>query len=207
MNIFSGGALGEIFHFGPGHHAVHQRFHYHQPVRGAHIFPALDRMHKEGEAGRRKENQITRIFTLFLAALQGSMMTFAITKVEGAGGVSAVVNPSFFFFVTTVLTLCAGTMFVMWLGEQITEKAWATVFRSSSLPVSWTDCPAPLWKWSTRESRRNGFLYGFGDFCRRDYHHGVGGVAGNGPSAKFRCYTPNARSATSFTAVRPAICR
>ena len=91
-------------------------------VRGAHIFPALDRMHKEGESGRRKENQITRIFALFLAVLQGAMMTFAITKVEGAGGVSAVVNPSFMFFVTTVLTLAAGTMFVMWLGEQITEK-------------------------------------------------------------------------------------
>ena len=91
-------------------------------VRGAHIFPALDRMHKEGESGRRKENQITRIFALFLAVLQGSMMTFAITRVEGAGGVSAVVNPSFMFFVTTVLTLAAGTMCVMWLGEQITEK-------------------------------------------------------------------------------------
>lgn len=91
-------------------------------VRGAHIFPALDRMHKEGESGRRKENQITRIFALFLAILQGSMMTFAISRVEGAGGVSAVINPSFMFFVVTVLTLAAGTMFVMWLGEQITEK-------------------------------------------------------------------------------------
>ena len=49
-------------------------------------------------------------------------MTFAITKVEGAGGMSAVVNPSAWFFITTVLTLAAGTMFVMWLGEQITEK-------------------------------------------------------------------------------------
>lgn len=49
-------------------------------------------------------------------------MTFAISRVEGAGGVSAVVNPSVMFFVITVLTLAAGTMFVMWLGEQITEK-------------------------------------------------------------------------------------
>jgi len=91
-------------------------------VRGAHIFPALDRMHKEGESGRRKENQITRIFALFLALLQGGMMTFAISRVTGAGGVPAVVNPNFLFFLTTLVTLSAGTMFVMWLGEQITEK-------------------------------------------------------------------------------------
>lgn len=122
MNIFSGGALGKFSILALGIMPYINASIIISLVRGAHIFPALDRMHKEGEAGRRKENQITRIFTLFLAALQGAMMTFAITKVEGAGGVTAVVNPSFFFFITTVLTLCAGTMFVMWLGEQITEK-------------------------------------------------------------------------------------
>ena len=130
MNIFSGGALGRfsILALGRFSSLALGIMPYINAsiimglVRGAHIFPALDRMHKEGESGRRKENQITRIFALFLAILQGAMMTFAITKVEGAGGISAVVNPSFMFFVTTVLTLAAGTMFVMWLGEQITEK-------------------------------------------------------------------------------------
>ena len=122
MNIFSGGALGRFSILALGIMPYINASIIMGLVRGAHIFPALDRMHKEGESGRRKENQITRIFALFLAILQGAMMTFAITKVEGAGGISAVVNPSFMFLVTTVLTLAAGTMFVMWLGEQITEK-------------------------------------------------------------------------------------
>ena len=122
MNIFSGGALGKFSILALGIMPYINASIIMGLVRGAHIFPALDRMHKEGESGRRKENQITRIFALFLAVLQGAMMTFAITKVEGAGGMSAVVNPSAWFFITTVLTLAAGTMFVMWLGEQITEK-------------------------------------------------------------------------------------
>lgn len=122
MNIFSGGALGKFSILALGIMPYINASIIMGLVRGAHIFPALDRMHKEGESGRRKENQITRIFALFLALLQGSMMTFAITRIEGAGGVPAVVNPSAIFFITTVLTLAAGTMFVMWLGEQITEK-------------------------------------------------------------------------------------
>ena len=101
MNIFSGGALGKFSILALGIMPYINASIIMGLVRGAHIFPALDRMHKEGESGRRKENQITRIFALFLAVLQGAMMTFAIT---------------------TVLTLAAGTMFVMWLGEQITEK-------------------------------------------------------------------------------------
>ena len=122
MNIFSGGALGRFSILALGIMPYINASIIMGLVRGAHIFPALDRMHKEGESGRRKENQITRIFALFLALLQGGMMTFAISRVEGAGGVPAVVNPSFLFFATTLLTLAAGTMFVMWLGEQITEK-------------------------------------------------------------------------------------
>ena len=122
MNIFSGGALGRFSILALGIMPYINASIIMGLVRGAHIFPALDRMHKEGESGRRKENQITRIFALFLALLQGGMMTFAITRVEGAGGVPAVVDPSALFFATTLVTLAAGTMFVMWLGEQITEK-------------------------------------------------------------------------------------
>lgn len=122
MNIFSGGALGRFSILALGIMPYINASIIMGLVRGAHIFPALDRMHKEGESGRRKENQITRIFALFLALLQGGMMTFAISRVTGAGGVPAVVNPNFLFFLTTLITLAAGTMFVMWLGEQITEK-------------------------------------------------------------------------------------
>ena len=122
MNIFSGGALGRFSILALGIMPYINASIIMGLVRGAHIFPALDRMHKEGESGRRKENQITRIFALFLALLQGGMMTFAISRVTGAGGVPAVVNPNALFFITTLVTLAAGTMFVMWLGEQITEK-------------------------------------------------------------------------------------
>ena len=122
MNIFSGGALGRFSILALGIMPYINASIIMGLVRGAHIFPALDRMHKEGESGRRKENQITRIFALFLALLQGGMMTFAISRVQGSDGVSAVINPSFGFFITTLVTLAAGTMFVMWLGEQITEK-------------------------------------------------------------------------------------
>ena len=122
MNIFSGGALGRFSILALGIMPYINASIIMGLVRGAHIFPALDRMHKEGESGRRKENQITRIFALFLALLQGGMMTFAISRVTGAGGIPAVVEPNFWFFATTLLTLAAGTMFVMWLGEQITEK-------------------------------------------------------------------------------------
>jgi len=122
MNIFSGGALGRFSILALGIMPYINASIIMGLVRGAHIFPALDRMHKEGESGRRKENQITRIFALFLALLQGGMMTFAISRVTGAGDVPAVVNPNFLFFATTLVTLAAGTMFVMWLGEQITEK-------------------------------------------------------------------------------------
>ncbi len=122
MNIFSGGALGRFSILALGIMPYINASIIMGLVRGAHIFPALDRMHKEGESGRRKENQITRIFALFLALLQGGMMTFAISRVTGAGDIPAVVNPNFLFFTTTLLTLAAGTMFVMWLGEQITEK-------------------------------------------------------------------------------------
>ena len=122
MNIFSGGALGRFSILALGIMPYINASIIMGLVRGAHIFPALDRMHKEGESGRRKENQITRIFALFLALLQGGMMTFAISRVTGAGDIPAVVNPNFLFFATTLITLAAGTMFVMWLGEQITEK-------------------------------------------------------------------------------------
>ncbi|MBR5151317.1 MAG: preprotein translocase subunit SecY, partial [Elusimicrobiaceae bacterium] len=104
MNIFSGGALGRFSILALGIMPYINASIIMGLVRGAHIFPALDRMHKEGESGRRKENQITRIFALFLALLQGGMMTFAISRVTGAGDIPAVVNPNFVFFATTLLT-------------------------------------------------------------------------------------------------------
>lgn len=84
------------------------------------VVPHLEKLQKEGEEGRRKITQYTRYATVFLAALQG----FAISKfleTLSPEGIPVVPNPGFRFEIITVITLTAGTIFVMWLGEQITE--------------------------------------------------------------------------------------
>ena len=121
LDIFSGGAMSRFSILALGIMPYINASIIIGLVRGAHLIPALDRMHKEGEAGRRKENQITRIFALILACFQGFGLTFALGKMA-PGGVSAIIDPSFSFYLITTLTLATGTMFVMWLGEQITEK-------------------------------------------------------------------------------------
>jgi preprotein translocase subunit SecY len=90
-------------------------------LQGAHVMPYLDRLYKEGELGRRKLNSITRYLTLFLAAFQSFGLTIAITKMPTPGNIPVVSNPTASFYMITVLTLTAGTIFIMWLGEQVTE--------------------------------------------------------------------------------------
>lgn len=80
------------------------------------ILPALEQLKKEGENGRRKINQYTRYGTLLIAAFQG----LGISKWLVSNGV--VISPGFSFYFTATLTLVTGTMFLMWLGEQITER-------------------------------------------------------------------------------------
>ncbi len=122
LNIFSGGALGRFSILALGIMPYINASIIMGLVKGAHIFPALDKLSKEGEYGRRKENQITRVFGLVLALLQGFGLTVAITKMSAPGGLAIVIDPSWTFIWTTTLTLAAGTMFLMWLGEQMTEK-------------------------------------------------------------------------------------
>jgi preprotein translocase subunit SecY len=84
------------------------------------VVPTLERLQKEGEAGRRKINQYTRYGTIVLAVVQG----FGVANylVRGPGGLQVVDNPGVGFYILTILTLTAGTTFIMWLGEQITER-------------------------------------------------------------------------------------
>ena len=82
----------------------------------ASMIPALEQMKKEGDAGRKKMNQWTRYGTVCLAILQG----FGIAKSIEAGGLAH--TPGMYFVVSCVITLVAGTMFLMWLGEQITAR-------------------------------------------------------------------------------------
>jgi preprotein translocase subunit SecY len=122
LDIFSGGALSNFSIFSMGVMPYINASIIMSLVQGAHIFPALDRLQKEGESGRKKITQFTRYFTFFLAAFQSLGLTIALTKMQAGGGPSIVTNPTLGFYFVTVLTLVTGTMFVMWLGEQITER-------------------------------------------------------------------------------------
>jgi preprotein translocase subunit SecY len=84
--------------------------------------PQLEAMKKEGDAGRKKLNQYTRYFTIVLAAIQAYGLSVGLENMHGGHGVSAVINPGIFFRVTTVITIVGGTIFLMWLGEQITAR-------------------------------------------------------------------------------------
>jgi len=85
------------------------------------VWPYLERLQKEGELGRRKITQYTRYLTVFLSAFQA--LTIAITLQGGsAGGVRYVLEPGPSFILMTILTLTTGTIFIMWLGEQISDR-------------------------------------------------------------------------------------
>src|SRR5262245_19754700 len=87
------------------------------------VWPTLERISKEGELGRRKITQYTRYLTLVLAVVQAlSIAVWLERQTQIAGGLPLVYNPGWGFRFMCVLTLTTGTMFVMWLGEQITER-------------------------------------------------------------------------------------
>ena len=85
------------------------------------VSPHFERLKKEGEAGRKKMNQYTRYGTVLLAAVQAYGISVALEGMAGSQG-SAVTSPGLFFRATTVITLVGGTIFLMWLGEQITAR-------------------------------------------------------------------------------------
>src|SRR5687768_1914819 len=85
------------------------------------VSPTLEAWKKEGESGRRKINQYTRYGTLILAVAQSFGIANGLQNMTGPDG-GAVIDPGYFFIATTVITLTCGTMFLMWLGEQITAR-------------------------------------------------------------------------------------
>jgi len=86
------------------------------------LSPTLAAIKKEGESGRKKLNQYTRYGTVVLTAIQGYFIAVGLETWGAAEGMSAVVDPGLLFRVTTVISLIGGTMFLMWLGEQITSR-------------------------------------------------------------------------------------
>lgn len=86
------------------------------------VIPQLEKLSKEGELGRRKITQYTRYGTVILSIIQGMGIAVGLESVGGGGVTSVVYNPGWGFRLMTVLTLTSGTAFIMWLGEQITER-------------------------------------------------------------------------------------
>jgi len=85
------------------------------------VVPSLEQLKKEGESGRRKITQYTRYGTVVLAIFQGLGIAVALEG-QRAGGVPVVIDPGIGFKLVTVVTLVTGTMFIVWLGEQVTER-------------------------------------------------------------------------------------
>ncbi len=86
------------------------------------VIPHLDRLSKEGESGRKKITQYTRYGTVILSIIQGFGISIGLESMTSPGGAAVVAHPGWSFRFMTVLTLTAGTAFIMWLGEQITER-------------------------------------------------------------------------------------
>ncbi|MDI9637947.1 preprotein translocase subunit SecY [Geitlerinema splendidum] len=85
------------------------------------VAPQFEALKKEGESGRRKLNQYTRYLTVLIAILQSYGAAVGLESMQ-AGGISAVIDPGYFFRMTTVVTIVGSTLFLMWLGEQITSR-------------------------------------------------------------------------------------
>jgi len=120
VNLFSGGALERFSIFALGI----------MPYISVAIildllkigWPYLDELYKEGEAGRRKISQYTRYGTVGLALVQGWMIAYSLESIQAPGGGSVVYHSGPSFILLTIITVTAGTIFVMWIGEQITER-------------------------------------------------------------------------------------
>lgn len=119
FNMFSGGALSRLSVFALGIMPYISAAIIVQLL--AAVVPTLQQLKKEGESGRRKINQYTRRGTLVLATFQAIGISIALQS-QSAGGLSVVINPGPTFIFVTAVTLVTGTMFLMWLGEQVTER-------------------------------------------------------------------------------------
>lgn len=154
FNLFSGGALAQFSVFALGIMPYISASIIFQLLTVA--VPAIERLSKEGEIGRKKITQYTRYGTVVLSLIQGLGISFGLMQ-QGAvlPGV-----PAWQFYVTTMVTLAAGTAFLMWLGEQITERGIGNgisliIFAGivTRIPVGFRDA------WSMRE--QFGGLFGF----------------------------------------------
>lgn len=119
FNMFSGGALQRMTIF-----ALNIMPYISASIimqLATSIFKNLEELKKDGEMGRMKINQYTRYLTVLLASVQAYGLAVGLEAMQGQGG-SAVLDPGMFFRISTVITIVGGTVFLMWLGEQITQR-------------------------------------------------------------------------------------
>ncbi len=119
FDMFTGGALGRMTVFALNIMPYISASIIVQLMSAA--IPSLEALKKEGEGGRRKLNEYTRYLTVLIALFQAYGIAIGLENMHTEAG-SAVVSPGLFFIVSCVLTLVGGTMFLMWLGEQITSR-------------------------------------------------------------------------------------
>ena len=119
FDMFSGGALGRMTVFALNIMPYISASIVVQLMSAA--VPALEALKKEGESGRKKLNQYTRYLTVVIALVQSYGIAVGLEGMRGSFG-AAVIDPGMFFRLSCVITLVGGTMFLMWLGEQITAR-------------------------------------------------------------------------------------
>ena len=119
FDMFSGGALGRMTVFALNIMPYISASIIVQLMTAA--VPSLEALKKEGEAGRKKMNQYTRYLTVLIALVQSYGISVGLESMHGQFG-SAVIDPGWFFRASCVITLVGGTMFLMWIGEQITSR-------------------------------------------------------------------------------------
>ncbi len=120
VDMFAGGALGRMTIFALNIMPYISAAIIMQLMTA--VSPNLEALKKEGEVGRKKINQYTRYLTVVLASFQAYGISVGLESLPGPSGATAVIDPGAFFRATTVITLVGGTIFLMWLGEQITAR-------------------------------------------------------------------------------------
>jgi preprotein translocase subunit SecY len=120
FDMFSGGALERLTVFALGIMPYISSSIIFQLLTV--VVPAIEKLSKEGEAGRKKIIQYTRYGTVLLSIVQGTGVAVGLESMRGPAGELVVPSPGWSFRIMTVITLTAGTAFVMWLGEQMSEK-------------------------------------------------------------------------------------
>lgn len=131
FNMFAGGALERMTIF-----ALNIMPYISASIilqLGQSVVPSLAALKTDGEAGHRKITHYTKMLTVLITIIQGYGIAVGLEGMTGSAGVSAVVNPGFVFKFTTIVSLVGGTMFIVWLGDQITSRG---VGNGSSLIIT-----------------------------------------------------------------------